>query len=190
MMAGLGHNHGPTMEKGGAWQRFAWKKARAELLPKMPIEVVRRRVRRARELGIDYKSYAGIRAATGRDIIALLFSSNALRLMKDAGIAPDRIVQLEAVTSAELLAFVHVPFNAKLVVARNDVLVRAERAPTIANNWRETRAKVLALKGALPADGVVVVGETALEADWSEAGRLAGFLPADQYFNSVGSKPA
>ena len=31
----------------------------------------------ARELGIDYKSYAGIRAATGRDIVALLFSTNA-----------------------------------------------------------------------------------------------------------------
>jgi len=73
-MSTLGHNRGPTMEKGGAWRRFAWTRARADLMPTLPIEVARRRVRRARELGIDYKSYAGIRAATGRDIVALIFS--------------------------------------------------------------------------------------------------------------------
>ena len=188
-MAGFGHNNGPTMEKGGAWRRYAWKKARAELLPKMPIEVVRRRVRRARELGIDYKSYAGIRASTGRDIIALLFSSNALRLMRDAGISPDRLVHLESVRSAELLAFVHPPYSPERVAVRNELLTRAGRAPSIADTWGDTRAKVLALKGALPADGVVVIGETALEQGWSDAGRLAGYLPADRYFGISVSKP-
>ena len=79
-MTGLGHNKGPTMEPGAGWRRYAWKRARTELLPKLPLEVVRMRVRRARELGLDYKTYAGVRATTGRDLVAFLFSSNALRL--------------------------------------------------------------------------------------------------------------
>ena len=78
-MSGIGHNKGPTREKGAGWRRVAWKKSREALLPKLPLEVVRMRVRRARELGLDYKSYAGFRAANGRDIVAFLFSSNALR---------------------------------------------------------------------------------------------------------------
>ena len=61
-MSGIGHNKGPTMEPGAGWRRYAWKRARAELLPKIPLEVVRMRVRRARELGLDYRTYAGVRA--------------------------------------------------------------------------------------------------------------------------------
>ncbi len=60
-MSEIGHNRGPSMKTGSGWGRYAWKRARADLLPKMPIEVVRLRVKRARELGIDYKAYAGIR---------------------------------------------------------------------------------------------------------------------------------
>ena len=78
-IAGLGHNKGPTLERGASWRRYAWTRARSELLPTLPIEVARRRVRRARELGLDYKAYAGIRASTGRDIVALLFSTGLLR---------------------------------------------------------------------------------------------------------------
>jgi hypothetical protein len=51
-------------------------------LPHLPIEVLRGRLRRANELGLDYRTYAGIRATTGRDIIAVLFSSNALELCR------------------------------------------------------------------------------------------------------------
>ena len=29
-MSGIGHNGGPTMEKGRGWRRYAWKRARAE----------------------------------------------------------------------------------------------------------------------------------------------------------------
>ncbi|MCG6885550.1 MAG: hypothetical protein LJE62_17515 [Silicimonas sp.] len=41
---------------------------------------------------------------------------------------------------------------------------------------------MLALKGSLPADGVVVIGETWSERDWCEAARLAGYPPAAPYF--------
>ena len=84
----LGHNGGPTMEAGRAWRRFAWTKAREELLPTRPLDVVRMRVRRARELGLDYTAYASIRAASGHDVVALLFSSNALRVGPRAVVLP------------------------------------------------------------------------------------------------------
>ncbi len=181
-MRGIGHNGGPTMEKGRGWRRYAWKRARAELLPKMPIEIVRRRVKRARDLGLDYKAYAGIRAATGRDVIALLFSDNALRLLADARMPSDRAALVDAVQGAERLALVHPPFDPALVQEVNASIAAAGAAPGIAASWPEVRARVLDLKGALPADGVVVIGETWLERDWCEAARLAGFLPAERYF--------
>lgn len=183
-MSNIGHNRGPALEKASGWRRFAWKKARAELLPKMPIEVVRLRVKRARELGIDYKAYAGIRATTGRDVIALLFSDNALRLLKTAKLPEDRAARLQAIVGADRLALIHAPMRPEEVVAQNSVILRAGLAPTLDASWRETRDRILALKGRTPADGVVVIGETWLEKEWCETARLAGFLPAERYFGA------
>ena len=181
----IGHNNGPTMEKGTAWRAFAWKKARVELLPKMPIEVVRRRVKRAGELGIDYKSYAGIRAATGRDIVALLFSDNALRLLRDGRIEENRAAQMGRVLRTDLLAMVHPPFDPHQVLSVNELISKADKAPDLHSSWGETRQRILDLKGDLPGDGLVVVGETMLERGWSEAGRLAGYIPAARYFGQL-----
>jgi len=181
----IGHNRGPTIEAGGAWRRYAWKRARAELLPKMPVEVVRMRVRRARELGIDYRAYAGIRAATGRDVIALLFSDNALRLMRDSRIPADRAAHLGAVRCADRLALVHPPHQPQGVLDRNSVLFAVGCAPSAFAPWGEVRARILGLMGKLPADGVVVIGETWAERDWCEAARLAGFLTAERYFGDT-----
>ncbi len=82
-MSGIGHNGGPSVSPGASWRTQCWRAARAELLPRLPIEVVRLRVTRAREIGLDYKTYAGVRAATGHDIVAFLFSTNALRLLRE-----------------------------------------------------------------------------------------------------------
>lgn len=184
-MTGLGHNKGPTMEKGRGWRRYAWRRARAELLPKMPIEIVRRRVRRARELGLDYKSYAGIRAATGRDVIALLFSDNALRLMKDGRMPPARAETVGAIRKADVMAMVHAPHDPARVIRLNGDLHRVTRAPAFTARWRDIRADVLTLIDGLPGDGVVVVGETWLEREWCEAARLAGYVPSETYFASL-----
>lgn len=185
-MSGLGHNRGPTMEKGRAWRRYAWTRARSDLMPTLPIEVARRRVKRARELGIDYKSYAGIRAATGRDIVALIFSSNALRLLKETSeIEPKRAEKVSKIIGVHALSLVHPPHHPDTVTKVNSLIERADRAPGLAQTWGETRARILDLKGSIPADGVVVIGETVLEREWSEAGRLAGFLDADRYFSAT-----
>ncbi len=183
----IGHNNGPTMEKGGAWRAYAWGRARSELLPKMPIEVVRRRVRRAGELGIDYKSYAGIRAATGRDIVALLFSDNALRMLRDGRIEETRAAKLGGLSRVDLMAMVHPPVAPHKVVSANELISKASEAPGLLSSWGETRRRVLELKGTLPADGLVVVGETMLERGWSEAARLAGYIPAARYFGQISS---
>ena len=57
-------------------------------MPIRPIEVVRMRDRRARKLGLDDKTGASVRAATGHDVVACRFSSNDLRLA--AWLAADR----------------------------------------------------------------------------------------------------
>ncbi|WP_299400364.1 hypothetical protein [Pelagibius sp.] len=53
---GIGHNAGPPMVQSG-WHLYAWKRARKAAWKAPPIEVVRRRAKRARELGMTYKQY-------------------------------------------------------------------------------------------------------------------------------------
>ncbi|MEM9971799.1 MAG: hypothetical protein AAF762_11975, partial [Pseudomonadota bacterium] len=153
---------------------------------KLPLEVARMRIRRARELGLDYKSYAGIRASTGRDIVALLFSDNALRMLRDTGrIEAERADKLAQVRAADLLALVHPPVTPAMALAANPDLLRVGSAPGLAHTWSDIRERIVDLKGATPADGVLVVGETGFEREWSVAGRLAGFVPADRYFSAM-----
>lgn len=45
--------------------------------------------------------------------------------------------------------------------------------------------RVLELKGRIPADAVLLIDKTTFEREWSEAGRLAGFLDADRYFSAT-----
>lgn len=187
-MSGMGHNGGPTLEGGAGWRRYAWQRARQDLLPRLPIEVVRRRIRRARELGIDYKAYASIRSGTGRDIVALLFSSNALRIGPKLVTMPEETARkLSAVTGAHRLAAVHHPLTPGLVFEANAPFIEAAaRAPTLADGWTATREKLAELTAGrrLPSDGVVVIGGTGLEREWAVAGRMAGYLPMEQYFGA------
>ncbi|MBV0912825.1 hypothetical protein [Anianabacter salinae] len=183
MMAGLGHNNGPTLEGGTAWRRHAWQRARAELLPKLPLEVIRLRVTRAKELGLDYRSYASLRASTGRDVIAFLFSSNALRVARDGRPATGRAARLHAIHACGRLALVQPPLPPERLIAATDGLIeRADRAPGLADTWRAARTRIETLTRGIPADGIVVIGDTALERDWCTAARLGGFLPSDRYF--------
>ena len=182
---GVGHNGGPTLERGRGWRRYAWKRARADLLPTLPLEVARRRVKRARELGLNYKAYAGIRAATGRDIVALLFSDNALRLTRDARIPIERAEVVQSVRSADRIALVRAPLTPDMVLNANQGLDRAGSAPSISHSWGETRQRVLNVLEKTPADGVLVIGETRLEREWFEAGGLAGYLTADRFFGRL-----
>lgn len=196
-MSGLGHNGGPSLEGGTAWRTHCWREARAALLPTLPIEVIRTRVRRAAELGLDYKTYAGVRATTGRDIVAFLFSSNALGVLR-RGDSPDSAVarKMARIEGAGQVIAVHAPVDPVRVVAdlraSGIPVSRGEAAPTLAASWGETRRIILSMLSPdrLPADGVLLVAETALEREWAEAARLAGVLSAAHYFGPDVSRGA
>ena len=70
-LAEIGHNRAPSVDEGQSWRLHCWRQARAALLPCLPIEVLRTRVKRAADLGLDYRTYASVRAATGHDVVAL-----------------------------------------------------------------------------------------------------------------------
>ncbi len=174
----IGHNRGPGMEGGQAWRKHCWTRARKSLLKTLPIEILRVRVARAAEIGLDYRAYASIRAASGHDVIAFLFSSNALRILPKNEVMPeDRVLKLAALRNVDRFAARHAPL--KTVPG-----MPSFAAPDFSHTWGETRAIILGEvhRRHLPRDGVVVVGDTAQERAWSEAARLAGYVSAEQFF--------
>lgn len=178
----IGHNKGPSMEGGQAWRAHCWTKARKSLMKTLPIEILRTRVARAAEIGLDYTSYASIRAASGHDVIAFLFSSNALRVLPKSKIMPeDRVLKLDALQNINRLVALHAPLKA---LPEGAPLLESFTAPNARHTWGETRGLILDQIHArkLPRDGVVVVGDTAHERAWVEAARLAGYVSAEQFF--------
>ena len=186
-MSGAGHNGGPTMEPGFGFRKLAWTRARAQLLPRLPLEVVRLRVARAERLGLPYRTYATIRATSGMDIVGFLFSSNALELTRARLVMPAEVaVRLAPLAGAvDRVAAVHVPLHPGAVMQANPGLVDAAgMAPGFTARWRETRAGLRRLlrDRKLPLDGVVVVAATAMEREWCATAGLAGVIAADAMF--------
>ena len=183
---GLGHNLGPTMEAGASWRKHCWSAARQNLLPHLPIEVLRGRIRRAKELGLEYKTYASVRAASGHDVVAFLFSSNALRLM---GVNPslplERAEKLGALVACGRLSLVSAPMSAQVVLQVSQGLIDAASvAPNAFASFSQARALLDAARAGMPRGGVLLVGDMALEQAWCAAGRLAGYIPAERYFTA------
>jgi hypothetical protein len=175
----IGHNRGPAMDEGLSWRTHCWRAARAALLPTLPIEVVRGRVRRAQELGLDYKTYASVRAATGHDVVAFLFSSNALRARPD--LPDDRAAKLAALVACGRVALVTAPLTPDVVMRANMVIDAAHPAPLWLASFSDA-SRLIRAALTVPGDRVVLVGDHGLEQDWCAAGRLAGYIPAARYF--------
>ncbi|WP_284162782.1 hypothetical protein [Frigidibacter sp. SD6-1] len=181
----IGHNGGPTLEGGASWRAHCWRTARARLLPVLPVEVVRLRVKRAAELGLDYKTYAGVRATTGRDLLAFLFSSNALALsVAQPVLPPERAGKLDQITACGRIALANPPLTPEAVRNAACMIDAAHAAPALLAPEREVRARLRAALGHLPADAVLLIGDHALERDWCAAGRLAGYLSAERFFTA------
>ncbi len=183
-LPGPGHNNGPSLDEGVAFRTHAWRRAREDLLPTLPVEVVRLRVARARELGLDYRTYAGVRASTGRDVVGFLYSTNALHLLRPTDRLPeDRRARLAALVGCDRTAIVQPPLDPEAVLVLAP-LHAAHRAPPATLSWPARRDAMRAILGArgLPPDAVLLVGETAAEREWAEAGRMAGFLRGDRAF--------
>lgn len=183
-MTGIGHNSGQVMESGHSWRKHVWTKARRDLLPTLPVEVVRLRVRRAVELGLPYRTYAGIRASSGHDLVGFLFSSNALHVLRDGQLMPqDRSSKLVALVKTDRIAVAHRPVTPTHLAVQPGI-DRADVAPRFAENWpvMRDRMRAIATAGGQPADRFVMIGDTAFERDWAEAARMAGYLTAAEFF--------
>lgn len=181
----IGHNGGPTIEGGTRWRRHCWTAAREALLPTLPIEVVRTRVRRAKELGLDYRTYASVRAQTGHDVVAFLFSSNALQVRALAPAIPEgRAARLAAIAGAGRIGLAVAPLPPSALMA-GGVLDAAHAAPPVLMPYHAMARALRAILGPVPGDRVVVIGDAPLESEWCLAGRLAAYLPAERYFGAA-----
>lgn len=174
---GIGHNsRNPDPDYG--FRRHAWTRARAALVKPAAIEVVRRQIRRAQALGLDYKRYSTIILATGRDITALIVTDRAL------GPAP-RIARLAAVQGCALMLMAP---DAERLAQRlaQQGLTLAETAAPPPPGARDPQARAvlrdLLNRRLLPSDAVALIGEGAAQKGWAEAARLAAFIPASRYF--------
>jgi len=177
-----GHNGGPSLASGKAWRTHCWRAARAALLPTLPLEVLRLRVARARDLGLDYQTYASVRAATGHDVVAFLFSSNALRISAAQPVMPaDRAAKLARLACARI-ALAQGVSPERLQADNPDWLDATHAAPRPFARFAEAHRVIRAALPHLPGDRVMVIGDTALEREWCDAGRLAGYLSAERYF--------
>ena len=178
MNAGPGHNNGPTMEPGLAWRTHCWSHARRALLPHLPLEVRRGRLKRAAALGLDYSTYAGIRATSGHDVIAVLFSSNAL-FAPALAVRADRIAEIRAqrigLASAPLT---HTDLDGFALDAIHP-------APQHLAPFARQRAAMRTALDRMPGDRALLVGAYPLERDWSVAGGLAGYVDAARYFGPL-----
>ncbi|MEX2518400.1 MAG: hypothetical protein WD969_03600 [Paracoccaceae bacterium] len=194
---GIGHNSGPA--EGVSWRRYAWKRARKELLPaRVPIEIVRIRVRRAQALGLAYPTYASILLGSGRDIVGFLFTVDGLqlRLRRQLELPADVQDRLRAIRDCNRLALSPPDEEAEAFRVELEAVAGARidvacPAPSPGAQWRTARKAVQAALAplGLPASGVVMIGARAEEAIWAEAARLARFLPTDDYFgNAAGAR--
>lgn len=179
------------MDAAVSWRRHVWKKARKELLPRLPLEVVRRRVRRATELGLEYPQYASILLGTGRDIVGFLFTCDALglRLERD-GHLPDgvraklgRLIRVDRMIGAEAPSD-PAPIATALTHQYGLEIAAAVALPAPGAPWAAGRDAIRAALAPLkmPSDTVVMVGAQPHQRAWSDAAQLAKFVPAEQYF--------
>ncbi|MEM7509163.1 MAG: hypothetical protein AAF415_20785 [Pseudomonadota bacterium] len=189
-MPGIGHNQGPPLESGHGFRVFAWKKARAQLMPKLPLEILKRRVARAKDLGLAYPQYASILLGTGRDVVAFLFTSEAigLRLARGGEIAEPARAKLSEIDAARLLMTdpADDPIAVGAMLAGRYRLEMHGIGPAPQPN-ADRKTGTRAIRALLdpqkrPGDTVVMIGTQACERDWADAARLAKFLPASAYF--------
>jgi hypothetical protein len=189
-LPGIGHNQGPPLEAGRSWRAHCWRTARRELLPRLPLEVIRRRVARARQLGLAYPQYAAILLGTGRDIVAFLFTDGALELRLERALALPRRVEerLAALERCDRLMIVEVGADlirlARELDAKRIPFATLAAAPARHVAWAEGRAAIRAALDPrrLPSDAVVMIGTAPEERVWADAAQLASFLPAERYF--------
>lgn len=194
---GPGHNNGPDLEAGRGWRTYAWKRARAGLMGnKVPLEIVRIRVKRARALGLSYPQYASALMGGGRDIVGFLFTVDGLQLRLARELAvPDHVQdRLTSLTDTRLAAFAPSGEDPALFLSELGAVTGAPfdaSAPEPSGRgWSVTRNAIRDVLAPLKVSGrsIILVGAHDHEAAWITAGKLAKFVHTSDYF--VQSRPA
>ncbi len=188
----LGHNKGPALDGRTSWRRHCWTRARKDLLgAKVPLEIVRIRIKRAKALGLSYPQYASVLMGGGRDITGFLFTINGLQLKLARRLElPDYVTEkLQDVQGCTLMSFApsgEEPglFATELSDVADLTFKSGACEPSAQGAWSQKRIAVQAVlkQVKLPAKSVVMIGDARLERDWSVAGKLAKFLTHNEYF--------
>ncbi|RED11372.1 hypothetical protein POI8812_01765 [Pontivivens insulae] len=189
MTHGIGHNRPPQPT---GWQRHCWTRARKELVgERLPLEMIKVRMARARELGLSFPQYRSILLGGGRDITAFLFTAEGLHLKLTRELSiPDAVRdKLGTLRRADLLALSpsgEVPrqFADELGSLAEVTIKDAGAEPEPHYSWSQQRAALrdLLRANAVPAASVVMIGRGAHQQGWAEAAELVKYLPRDEYF--------
>ncbi len=147
-----------------------------------------------RSLVSPYPQYASNLLGTGRDIVGLLFTCDALglRLERDGRLPGPVAAKLGSLIRCERLLGTEAPVDPVALAAR---ITReygigfssiAHLPGRPAGPWAEGRDAIHAALAPLklPADAVVMIGARAHQRGWADAARLAKFMPAEQFFEA------
>ena len=119
----IGHNQGPPLNLSGSWSGYCWSRARREAWDNPPIEVVRRRLRRADELGLTYRQYAAVLLNTGVRSEALVFDLSAIAQTRPRSrpLAPSPLVPSLDEIIERMAAKLRTLRNCKVLAAAEEV---------------------------------------------------------------------
>ncbi|MDF1790400.1 MAG: hypothetical protein P1U88_00745 [Thalassobaculaceae bacterium] len=148
----LGHNGGPPLPSAAGWNAFCWRKAAARVRKAPTREVLAIRLRRAAELGLDYKTYAALLAHGGnspRTLVVMLSRAVVAYGPFGPDIARDGALRLLDAAAAKLAALT-VPDIVLVVPAlaggpARDAVADALDAMVRSIGWR------VAARGVMPA---------------------------------------
>ena len=194
---GPGHNLGPPLDPMQSWRRHCWKAAKKALFRPLPLEVVRRRVARAARLGLAYRRYE-LLVLGGGEIEAMLFAGDTLVVTAPyasaaAGLDAGVVRKLAAVTGCRRLLLAGPDGLDPVWTRRHDAAALFEAAIRVPSRRLlaapPAKADRTALgdglrSRALPVGSVALVGSGAHGPAWVAGARLAGLVPASEYFGA------
>ncbi|HSF93642.1 MAG TPA: hypothetical protein VLA52_01345, partial [Thermohalobaculum sp.] len=198
-LPGPGHNQGPPLDPMQSWRRHCWKAAKKQLFRPLPLETLRRRVKRAAGLGLAYRRYE-LLVLGGGEIEAMLFADDTLVVRAPYASPAERlhlaaVAKLAGVTGCQRLLLAG-PEGTSIVWDRQaglaaliEAAIRVPaRRPLAAPPLKADREALRTGLGgrALAAGSVALVGNGAHGAAWVAGARLAGFVPGAEYFGASG----
>ncbi len=183
---GIGHNsQAPDPLQVIAWRRVIAKR------PRVSPMIARIRKERATELGMSYADYAAVRAVSGRDLSAMVFSprSLGLRLGRRLSLPDQTADQLANVRNCHLLCLCppeeEPPAFAEELTEVSGAQFRvAAPLPEPGASWSALRDVIRSLLDPVHLSGsaALMIGDGRTERALCAAGRLADCLSAARYF--------